>query len=302
MKRWVKGLGYATGALVVIVVLAGAGVYGFSESRLRRAVEVTPAPLTIPTDAVSLARGEHLVRSVGGCVGCHGENLAGGTVVEDAVFARVYARNLTRGKGGVGDSLNDADFVRAIRHGRAPDGRALKIMPSGDYAHFSDSDLAAVIAYVKSVPAVDRTTPAMSVGPIGRTLLVAGKLPLLPAEELTRDPVHPSAGTPGRTVEYGNYLASIGCKGCHGLALAGGPIAAGPPDWPPAANLTPAGNLKSWTEENFKQLLRTGKRPNGAPVNEAMPWPVMGRMTDDELHAIWMYLTSLPATQTANAK
>jgi mono/diheme cytochrome c family protein len=32
---------------------------------------------------------------------------------------------------------------------------------------------------------------------------------------------------------------SRGCVECHGNGLSGGTIPDGPPDWPPAANLTP---------------------------------------------------------------
>ncbi|MEO7454619.1 MAG: hypothetical protein ABIY52_00060, partial [Gemmatimonadaceae bacterium] len=72
----------------------------------------------------------------------------------------------------------------------------------------------------------------------------------------------------------------------------------GPPDWPPAANLTPAGAIKDWSEQDFARVLREGKRPSGVPVNDAMPWRVLKNMSDDEIGALYMYLRSLPATQT----
>jgi hypothetical protein len=72
----------------------------------------------------------------------------------------------------------------------------------------------------------------------------------------------------------------------------------GAPDWPPAANLTPAGSTKDWSEADFRRLLREGKRPNGTPVNQAMPWRVMKNLTDDEIRAVYLYTRSLPATPT----
>jgi len=41
--------------------------------------------------------------------------------------------------------------------------------------------------------------------------------------------------------------------------------------------------------------LRTGKRPDGRELDKFMPWPAMSKMTDDEIAALWLYLSSLPA-------
>jgi mono/diheme cytochrome c family protein len=204
--------------------------------------------------------------------------------------------NLTRGKGGIGGVLTDVEFQRAIRHGVAPDGHALKIMPSSDYINLTDADLAAIIAYIKTLPPVDNVLPASSMGPVGRALFVAGKLPILHAERIDHERKHIAAVTPTATAGYGAYLASVGCKGCHGPALAGGKIIDGPPDWPPAANLTPAGPTKSYSEDDFKRVLREGKRPNGIPVNDVMPWRLTKKLSDEEIHALYLYLRSLPGS------
>lgn len=65
------------------------------------------------------------------------------------------APNLTAGKGGIGATYTDADWERAIRHGIGGDNRVLAIMPSNYFSHYSDADLAAVIAYLKTFPPVD---------------------------------------------------------------------------------------------------------------------------------------------------
>ena len=77
--------------------------------------------------------------------------------------------NLTRGRGGLPADYSDQDFVRALTHGVKRDGRSVIFMPSADYL-FTADDLGAIVAYVKSVPPVDRTVPAMSVGPVARAL------------------------------------------------------------------------------------------------------------------------------------
>jgi hypothetical protein len=63
-----------------------------------------------------------------------------------------------------------------------------------------------------------------------------------------------------------------------------------------SANLTPDDNtgIGVWTEEMFVQALREGKHMgNGRPILPPMPWPAYGRKTEEDLKAIFAYLTSL---------
>ncbi len=66
-----------------------------------------------------------------------------------------------------------------------------------------------------------------------------------------------------------------------------------PPSFPDAANLTPAA-LGSWQLADFRRALREGKRPDGSAIDPFMPWQAMGRMSDEELAAVWAYLQTLP--------
>lgn len=295
MRRVLRVVGYVAAGAVALILVAAAAVYGFSEARYRRHYAVTPRPIAVPADSASIARGAHLAQSFGGCVECHGENLAGKMVFDDPPVGRVYGVNLTRGRGGVGAQLTDADIVRAVEHGVGRDGRPLKTMPSTDYTHLTDADLAAIVAWVRSRPAVDTAQPPVQVGPVGRALFVAGKLPMLHAERIDHGRSMAMTVAPGVTAEYGRYIAAVGCQGCHGQTLAGGPIEGGAPDWPPATNLTPAGALKTWTAEGFARFLRTGVRPNGVPVNPVMPIRLTSRLTDEEIEALWLYLRTVPA-------
>ena len=119
---------------------------------------------------------------------------------------------------------------------------------------------------------------------------------MLPAEIVDHDAPRPNTPPVGVTVEYGEYLA-VGCTGCHGPGFSGGPIPGSPPDWPPAANLTPSGDLANWTEADFIAAFRTGIKPNGQPFDEIMPYKAVGQMTDEELKAVWLFLRSLPAKE-----
>lgn len=294
MKKLLKWIGIILGGLIGLLILALAVVYLISSLRMNKSYAVQAESIAIPDDSAAAERGQH-VAVTRGCLDCHGENLAGGTIIEDPLLGGIHAANLTPGSGGVGQTYSDADWIRAIRHGLDPDSKPLIFMPSHEFYYLSDDDLGVLIAYLKTLPPVDNQPAETSIGPLGRTLYLAGQIPLVPAELIDHDAPRPSAPPPGLTIEYGQYLA-VGCAGCHGQTYAGGPIPGGPPDWPPAANLTPAGNPGNWTEADFINTLRTGVTPEGNELNpEYMPWPTFGKMTDDELKAIWLYLQSLPA-------
>ncbi len=293
-----KWIGIVVGALCVLIV-AGVGLIYWKSGRvIARTYSVPEVSLAVPSDSATIARGRHLGTAVAKCGDCHGENLGGTLFIDGMPFARVAAPNLTRGRGGVGGSRSDAELMRAIRHGVGPGGRGLVIMPSEAYIHLSDADLAAVVAWVRSMPDVDNELPAPAFGPIGRMVLATTDAPLFPAAYVQHDRVAPYAAPADTTVAYGRYLSWIGgCHACHNPALSGGDNAGGPPGSPITANITPGG-LPDWTEEEFLRLLREGKGRGGRDVNnDHMPWRSTGKMTDAEIHALYRYLRSVPAKQ-----
>jgi mono/diheme cytochrome c family protein len=293
MKKFLRWVTMAAGGLFVLLAIAGAVVYGWSEARIARRYAVNARPVEVPADPESIARGRH-VALTRGCLDCHGADLGGDRIVENAAIGRWYGPNLTRGAGGLPVTYGNIDYVRAIRHGLDAGNQPLMLMPSHEFAHFSDRDMGDLIAYLKSVPPVDRERVPIAVGPLARVLILAGEF-AIPAERIDHANVRPAVVSPGATLEYGRYLA-VGCQGCHGATYAGGKIPGTPPDWPPASNLTPDPSSRSthWTEADFLNAMRTGVRPDGSAINKVMPWEGIGKMTDDELKAIWMYLRSLP--------
>jgi mono/diheme cytochrome c family protein len=283
-------------ALVAVVIVAVGVVYGLSQQHLSRRVDVPQSTLAADLSSGDARRGAH-VAVITECTNCHGVNLGGRLFIDDPALGTFYAPNLTRGAGGAASRYSDADWVRALRYGGAPDGRPLAIMPSRNLAELSDGDFIDLIAYVRSVPGVSNTTPPIRVGPVGRTLLATGKISM-PADQIRAEKPTPSTVAPGVTVAYGGYLTRVGqCMDCHGAHLSGGHIA-GPPSAPPAQNLTTTGHLGQWTFEQFKTTLRTGRRPDGSTIDSFMPWPEVAQMTDDELNAVYLYLKSLPARPT----
>jgi cytochrome c553 len=296
MKTLLKILGYGLAVIVIIVAVATTAVVIRSNAKLQKTFAVTPKPVSIPTDAESLERGKHIAMTRG-CNECHGKDYAGNKVIEDGAMGTLHGPNLTRGHGGRIASFTDEDWVRAIRHGVGPDGRALFIMPSEEYSHLSDRDLGAVIAYLKTVPPVDRERVPTSLGPISRVLLATGKMKLA-AEIIDHANVRPPEITPAVSVEYGRYVATS-CMGCHGANYSGGKIEIGPPSWPAAANLTPHADsrLSKWSEEQFLATVRTGKRPDGSELSPVMP-RAFSSLNETELKALWAFFKSLPAAAT----
>jgi mono/diheme cytochrome c family protein len=245
---------------------------------------VDVAPVAVPSDSASVAWGKHLVEAIAACTGCHGEDLGGKELVNSAAFARWLPPNLTRGEGGFAERYTDVDWVRAIRHAVAPDGRGLILMPASGYYHLSDEDIGAIIAYVRSAPPVDRTMGPSTLNVIGRMAMVMGGAPFVEARALDHDAPRVPKPEPAVSIAYGTYLSRI-CAACHGTGMAGD---VGP-------DLRPRGAYAHVDAAEFVQILRTGVNAAGQPMDpEHMPWPNFARMTDAELAAIWMYLESLP--------
>lgn len=294
MLIWLRRIGIVLGALAALIVVAAGVLLLVGDARVNQTYTVTAEPVAIPADAAGLARGRHIAETV--CTACHGANLAGGPVLNAPGFAVINAPNLTAGSGGVADEYKtDADWVRAIRHGVDPDTKSLLLMPSADFYYLSDADLGAVIAYVKSVPAVDNEVADKSFSVPARILMGAGALNgLIEAAQIDQTGPRPAAPAAGVTAEYGHYLAQTRvCQNCHGPSLAGG---ANPdPNGPRVPNITPGGDLGKWKQADFVTALRTGATPDGRTLSDAMPWKVYSGLTDDELAAIWLYLQSLPA-------
>jgi cytochrome c553 len=292
MKKVLKYVGITLGSLVALLLLAVGGLYAWTGSQLSKKVEVAAHPFTAPRDSASVARGEHLVRSIVKCVDCHGQDLSGGEMINDPAFMVLYAANITPGNPAVA-AMSDAQLERAIRHGLRADGTRLLFMPSEEYQHASDEDLGAIIAYVRSVAPVEKSFPAPRVGPVARGLYAAGAIPIFPYDLVT----HTSEVVPSvradTTVEFGKYLGDIGCAGCHGKGYGGGKIPGTPPDFPSPANLTPGG-IGHYTYADFTKALREGIRPGGTQINPFMPIAATKLMTDVEMLAVWKYLQSLP--------
>jgi mono/diheme cytochrome c family protein len=157
----------------------------------------------------------------------------------------------------------------------------------------SDDDIRALVAYIRSVPAAGQQTPTPpdQVSPLGLVMVGTGLLP-------AGNPVFTgivTAPPKAATVEYGEYILSYqDCRVCHGASLLGGAPGQFGPLGPSLAI------VKDWKLEEFIATLRTGADPYGHEIDGTlMPWRTLGKMDDDELGAIYAYLTHLPDAQAS---
>ena len=290
MRKVLKWFGIGLGVLVGLVISAAIFLYFVGASRLNKTRQVQPLALIIPSDGAALERGKHMVDV--NCKSCHGDDLSGEVLLDDPVIGTLYTSNIT----GLANRRTDEEIVLAIRHAIGPGGRQMVAMPSEAFAQFSAEDLGAIIAYLKTIPRLGEDSPAPDLSFIAPIMVAAGVMGDLSAAEII-DHDQPYAEMPeiGANLAYGEYLSPL-CTSCHGADLSGTqPSIQGSPIAP---NLTPGGGLGAWTESEFIQTMRTGVTPSGHQLDpEYMPWKSFGKLADDELQAIWMYLASLPALQ-----
>lgn len=294
--QWRKAGKRALVALVGLAVLGFAAVAVGSmlgDRKVHRHVDVPVQAVAYANDATSLERGRYLFMSRG-CTECHGVDGAGREFVNDGKGVRLKGPNITSGPGGVVGAYRPEDWVRTIRHGVKPGGEPLMVMPSEDYNRLTDQDLAALVAYVRSLPSAKGEGALIEFPRLVRALYGVGLIKDA-AEKIDHEllPSQPVAAAP--TVEHGAYVANM-CLGCHGHDLSGGKIPGGPPDWPPAADLRGGKDsaMNRYADAGqFKAMLRTGKRPDGSEVSKVMPFAALKELNDTDVGAMYAYLKTL---------
>jgi cytochrome c553 len=293
MKKILIWFGIAIGVLLVIVL---AVFYIKGNAMVSHHYAITPENVSIPTDAGSIERGKHFVDAI--CRDCHTSDLSGKNMIK-APFANIDSANITPSQSGAVYGFTDADFVRVLRHGVDDKGRALVIMPAQEFWYFSDQDLGDIIAYIKTIPPVEKSHKDPQINFLGKIMFGAGSFgPAVVPANIIAQMQRPLVPPIGVTAQYGAYLVNVtGCHSCHGAQLAGGKSAK--PGAIDAPNLTPGGDLKNWSQAEFINTIYNGVAPNGHQLKpEEMPWKTIGTYSDDELAAIFLYLRSLQPLQT----
>lgn len=256
-----------------------------------------------------LARGDYLVNGVVACGNCHTPRnpdatavadmrLAGSFVIEEPEF-RAYAPNITQDEEtGIG-AWSDAEIIRAIREGVRPDGTIIgPPMPIPSYRAMSDSDVEAIVAYLRTV-APKRNLVPKSVYHI--PLPESWGPPLTTVPDVDRNDV----------LAYGSYIGNaLGhCMECHT------PIVEGSFDFTRtgaggfllnkplglelaavAANITPhpEQGIGDWTDDEIRTAITRGISRDGRVLAPIMAFPYYQKMSDEDLDALIVYLRSIP--------
>lgn len=286
MKRVLKWA--LTGLLTIALLAVAAAGTGLllEQRRLARTVHIDVSDLTLPRDAHALVRGKYLFESRG-CTDCHGMAGEGRSIVE-ASGVHLAGPDITRG--GTTRDYTLRDWVRAVRHGVAPGGRPLRVMPSEDYNRLTDDDLGALVAYLNALPPAGGATAVVKL-PLPARVLYGLGLENDAVDRIDHRLPPPATVPEGATVEHGRYVAQ-GCVGCHGSGLGGGRIPGSPPHWPHAPRLAPGdGSVMPRYAElaSFRAMMKSGQRPDGSAV-AVMPFETLARLSEVDLQALHLYL------------
>ncbi len=224
------------------------------------------------------------------------EGAGGDMSVLKGLPGRVVGPNLTPDpETGAGNWSDDA-LARSIREGIGHDGRTLfPMMPYEHFRHLPDEDLASIVVYLRSLPAVRNPLPGTEI--------------IFPVKYLIRsvpEPVVAAVPPPdlSNPVKRGAYLVEIGvCADCHtpqdkgqplaGMEFGGGQVFEGPWGRVATSNLTPdPSGIPYYDEALFVQTLRTGY-VRARELKQIMPWHEYRNMTDDDLKSIFAYLKTI---------
>ena len=257
-------------------------------------------------DPGTLARGE-LLFHIGGCTNCHtakdGALLAGGDAIASP-FGNFYAPNITPDpETGIG-RWSEADFVHAMREGRGPDGAPFyPAFPYTSYTRMSDGDLAALKAYLDTVPPVRQASrPHELPFPFNqRWGMYLWQWAFFQPARFAPDPEKDEAWNRGAYLVEGPGH----CQECHtprtfygvletDRAFTGTTLGK---EKVPNITSNPEVGLGKWSEGDIGTLLQFGMTPDGDFVGSDMAKIVnngTSKLPDEDVAAIAGFVRSLP--------
>ena len=312
MKILVK---IVVGVVVLLAVVAACG-YGYMMFAFPK-VPPAPANVAFDTSPDRLARGKYLADHVSGCTTCHSQRdwtKFSGPIVESTLGAGgqkfdlgpagvVYSKNIT--PAGIG-SWSDGELVRSVTQGVSKDGTPLfPLMPYPHFGRMAEDDVHAILAYIRSLKAIESAAPpprklAFPLNLIVRTIPSANTYGTRPSPE--------------DKIAYGKYMTAAAlCTECHtpiddrgtplpGMEFAGGTEIIETGYRVRAANITPDANtgIGSWTEQQFIDKFKGFETATNATLaeheraqNTPMPMTAYAGMAREDLSAIYAYLRTL---------
>jgi mono/diheme cytochrome c family protein len=268
----------AIGAAIALGVIALA-VWRIEAASAVILARVYPAPrhtLAATPNPAMAAEGERLAR-VDGCFSCHGAALTGKVAFHGWFGTRITAPNLTT----FVPHASNAELDAAIRYGLSAHRTSLIEMPSIMMIRSSDSDVAAIIAYLRTLKPKPDSAAATRWNFGGKAMLAMHLLPI-EAERVdrkTRGPVQ----TPTEIMARGHYLTEAHCAACHGGNLTGEAIVSSPSLRFSIVHYSPAA---------FLHFFRTGQGRigHGTKIMTKMIRTRFHELTSADVQAIFTYL------------
>lgn len=225
------------------------------------------------SEAARVAHGKRLA-DILDCTGCHGANFQGTDLANQPEEGAMYAPNVTLLLG----KYSDAELDRLIRHGRPKDGREFWFMPVESYQFLSDRDLAAVIAYLRTLKPEGKALPPFEFNAVERKDVEAGNLGNAQAQ-LVKYREKPPVDL-GPEHAWGRYMVETTCTACHNNALQGWP------DFTPDLDIAGA-----YSKPELTRLLTDGTSKTGKAVGMSdVARRQFSRLTPREREAIVDYI------------
>jgi len=292
--------------LLFLILATIAVVFFFNKKKTNENFKVRPlTDIHYERTAERLKRGEYMANGILQCFTCHSprnwdapgappietKKGSGGTILSEDSTTRIIAPNITPDKETGAGTWTDDMLARAIREGAGHDGRALTWqMPHFTFREVSDEDLASVIVYLRSIPAVRNVVLPTKLSAADRIGMEKALMPI------TEPVLAPDLSD---NIKRGRYLVRIGeCVGCHTSHSEYNPGIFGGGNHIErfgrlvfSANITADSSGIPYGPEGFIFVLRTGK---GGLLSPIMPWTAYRNMTDDDLKAIYAYLRTIP--------
>jgi len=264
--------------LAGLIAVAAWGIEAISTRVLTARHAIPTRPLAV-TALASAANDGNRLAHLDGCFGCHGSHLTGHVVFVGWFGTRITAPNLTR----VARQETDTQLAAAIRYGVKQDGTSVIYMPSNQFIKSSDGDIAAIIAYLHTLPERPDTAGKTSWGFGGRVMLAMGMLPVeaTMVNKSARGPLW----TPTPPLLLGRYITQSHCSVCHGPDLSGKTIEASP-DLP--------FSIQHYSPAAFEHFFTTGEGQIGHGT-KTMTMMIRNRfkyLSAAEVHAVYVYLKS----------
>jgi mono/diheme cytochrome c family protein len=296
-----------------LVVLGAAGVGTFLV-----VTRPQPMPDSYWTESKSPdVKNGALVFSEAGCVSCHAApgttgdamlTLAGGLALKSP-FGTFHAPNISPDENAGIGKWTLAEFGNAITRGVGRNGEHLyPSLPYGSYARMNVKDVNDLFAYIKTLPKSTNVAPPHDIPFPYNIRLALGGWKLLYFNDRQRVNVADASEMPAGTdkVRRGQYLVEGPghCGECHtprdalggfisGKWLAGAQNPEGKGKIP---DITPGGDVGSWSEADLVNYFETGMTPDFDSVGGSMVevQKNLAKLTKQDREAIAAYLKAIP--------